>query len=81
MLGATVHLMRDIINGFIALFGSTLFAWNLIVGWKSGEMEAKFVRGHRVHSPVRFWLCTFYNVMFLAAGLFFLGNSLGLYRL
>lgn len=81
MLGATVHVMSDIIIGFIALFGSTLFAWNLIAGWKSGEMEAKFVRGHRVNSPVRFWVCAFYNVMFLACGLFFLGNSLGLYRL
>lgn len=82
--GVTVRLMRDVIIGFAALFGSLIFAWHLIAGWKSGDMDVpftSFVRGHRVRSPVLFWFCAFYNSIFFAGGVFILGNSLGLYRL
>ncbi|KMS58856.1 hypothetical protein [Sphingobium cupriresistens] len=76
--------MRDTIIGFAALFGSAIFAWHLIAGWKSGDMDVpvtSFVRGHRVRSPALFWFCALYNLLFLVGGVFILGNSLGLYSL
>lgn len=84
VLGATMPRMRDTIIGFVALFGSAIFAWHLIAGWKSGDMDVpvtSFVRGNRVNNPTLFWFCAFYNVIFLMGGVFILGNSLGLYRL
>lgn len=76
--------MSDTIIGFVALFGSAIFAWHLIAGLKSEEMDVpvtSFVRGHRVRSPALFWFCALYNLIFLVGGVFILGSSLGLYRL
>lgn len=76
--------MNDTIIGFLALFGSAIFAWHLIAGLKSGDMDVPvtgFVQGNRVSSPTRFWFCTVYNSIFLLGGIFILGNTLGIYRL
>ena len=76
--------MTDTIIGFLALFGSGVFAWHLIAGLKSGEMDSPtliFIQGNRLRSPVRFWLLTLHNSIFLTGGIFLLGNALGLYRL
>jgi hypothetical protein len=79
-----MHRMSDTIIGFLALFGSAIFAWHLIAGLKSGDMDSPnmlFAKGNRVHSPVRFWLLTGHNSIFLLGSIFILGNALGLYRL
>jgi len=76
--------MTDTIIGFLALFGSVLFGWHLVGGLKSGEMDSPtmvFVQGNRVSSPVRFWVLTLHNSIFLVGSIFILGNALGLYRL
>lgn len=63
--------MGNALFSSLMLVGGAIFTWYLVVGLRTGEMEAPgsvFLFGSRTQRPLSFWLLAAFNFIFAAGG-------------